>query len=217
MLELAKKHNAAILQASTSEVYGDPKVHPQVESYRGYVNPIGIRACYDEGKRCAESLCFDYHRQEGVDIKVARIFNTYGPYMDPNDGRVVSNFICQALLGKDISIYGDGTQTRSFCYIDDLIDLLILVMNSGKDFTGPVNTGNPYEFTVKELAELVLKKINSSSQIIYTKLPADDPTKRKPDITLAKTTFGWEPKIQLHKGLDPTIEYFKTKIHLFKN
>lgn len=217
MLELAKKHQATLLQASTSEVYGDPEVHPQVETYRGNVNPIGVRACYDEGKRCAESLCFDYHRQEGVDIKVIRIFNTYGPYMDPNDGRVVSNFICQALLGKDITIYGDGSQTRSFCYIDDLIELIIRVMNSGKDFTGPINTGNPHEFTVKELAELILQKIKTTSQIIYTKLPADDPTKRKPDITLAQTRFHWEPKVPILEGLDPTIEYFKSQIHLFKN
>lgn len=217
MLELAKKHNATILQASTSEVYGDPKVHPQVESYRGYVNPIGVRACYDEGKRCAESLFFDYHRQEDVDIKVIRIFNTYGSYMDPNDGRVVSNFICQALLGKDITIYGDGSQTRSFCYIDDLIELIIRVMNSGKDFTGPINTGNPTEFTIKELAELVLSKINTKSVISYKDLPADDPVQRLPDITLAKTKFGWEPKVPLAEGLNHTIEYFKSQIHLYKN
>lgn len=217
MLELAKKHHATILQASTSEVYGEPSVHPQTETYWGNVNPVGVRACYDEGKRCAESLFFDYHRQKGVDIKVVRIFNTYGPYMDPNDGRVVSNFICQALLGKDITIYGNGSQTRSFCYVDDLIELITKIMNSGKGFTGPINTGNPHEFTVKDLAELVLKKINSSSQIIYTKLPADDPTKRRPDITLAKTKFHWEPKIQLQEGLNPSIEYFKTKIHLYKN
>ncbi len=216
MLELAKEHNAVILQASTSEVYGEPLVHPQVETYRGNVNPIGIRACYDEGKRCAESLFFDYHRQEGVDIKVIRIFNTYGPYMDPNDGRVVSNFICQALLGKDITIYGDGTQTRSFCYVDDLIELIIRVMNSGKDFTGPINTGNPDEFTIKELAELVIDKIKGASKIVYKDLPADDPTQRKPDISLAKAKFNWQPSIKLTAGLDKTIEYFKTQIHLFK-
>lgn len=216
MLELAKEHHAAILQASTSEVYGDPLVHPQAETYRGNVNPIGIRACYDEGKRCAESLFFDYHRQEAVDIKVVRIFNTYGPYMNPNDGRVISNFICQALLGKDITLYGDGSQTRSFCYVDDLIELIIRVMNSGKDFTGPVNTGNPGEFTIKELAELIIKKIQSNSKIICKALPADDPTQRRPDITLAKTKIHWEPSVKLNEGLDKTIEYFKTQIHLFK-
>lgn len=216
MLELAKEYHAAILQASTSEVYGDPLVHPQAETYRGNVNPIGIRACYDEGKRCAESLFFDYHRQEAVDIKVVRIFNTYGPYMNPNDGRVISNFICQALLGKDITLYGDGSQTRSFCYVDDLIELIIRVMNSGKDFTGPVNTGNPGEFTIKELAELIIKKIQSNSKIICKALPADDPTQRRPDITLAKTKIHWEPSVKLNEGLDKTIEYFKTQIHLFK-
>ncbi|MBZ7931982.1 SDR family oxidoreductase [Campylobacter sp. RM12910] len=216
MLELAKKHNATILQGSTSEVYGDPIMHPQSESYRGNVNPIGIRACYDEGKRCAESLMFDYHRHENVDIKVIRIFNTYGPNMDPNDGRVVSNFICQALSGKDITVYGDGTQTRSFCYIDDLIDIMIKVMNSDKEFTGPINTGNPGEFTIKELAQKVIEKINSKSQIIYKDLPLDDPTQRRPDITLAKDKFQWEPKIKLDEGLDKTIEYFKTCIHEFR-
>lgn len=216
MLELAKKHNATILQASTSEVYGDPLEHPQKETYRGNVNPIGIRACYDEGKRCAESLFFDYHRHEGVDIKVIRIFNTYGPYMDPNDGRVVSNFICQALSGKDITIYGDGSQTRSFCYVDDLIDIMIMVMNSSKDFQGPINTGNPGEFTVKELAEKIIHKINSKSKIIYKDLPLDDPSQRRPDITLAKNKFRWEPKVNLDNGLDKTIEYFKTCIKNFK-
>lgn len=215
MLELAKEHNAVILQASTSEVYGDPLEHPQKETYKGNVNPIGIRACYDEGKRCAESLFFDYHRLYGVSIKVIRIFNTYGTFMDPNDGRVVSNFICQALSGKDITIYGDGSQTRSFCYVDDLIELIIRVMNSPKNFTGPINTGNPGEFTIKELAELVVKKIGGN--IIYKDLPKDDPTQRRPDITLAKKEFGWEPKITLNEGLDKTIEYFKTQIHLFKN
>ena len=216
MLDLAKQHNATILQTSTSEVYGDPLVHPQVETYRGNVNPIGIRACYDEGKRCAESLFFDYFRHEGVDIKVVRIFNTYGPNMDPNDGRVISNFICQALSGQDITIYGDGSQTRSFCYVDDLIEVIIRMMNSEKGFTGPVNIGNPGEFTIKELANLVVKKIGGSSQVIYKDLPADDPTQRRPDITLAKTKLGWEPTIQLSEGLDKTIEYFKTQIDLFQ-
>ncbi|EOW3521285.1 UDP-glucuronic acid decarboxylase family protein [Campylobacter coli] len=216
MLELAKEHKATILQASTSEVYGDPLVHPQSEDYRGNVNPIGIRACYDEGKRCAESLFFDYHRHENVDVKVIRIFNTYGPNMDPNDGRVVSNFICQALSGKDITIYGDGSQTRSFCYVDDLIEIIIRVMNSSKDFQGPINTGNPGEFTIKELAQKVIEKIDSKSKIIYKDLPLDDPTQRRPDITLAKSKFGWEPKINLDKGLDKTIEYFKKNITQFK-
>ncbi|HEC1763093.1 TPA: SDR family oxidoreductase [Campylobacter lari] len=216
MLELAKEHKATIMQASTSEVYGDPLIHPQSEDYRGNVNPIGIRACYDEGKRCAESLFFDYHRHENVDIKVIRIFNTYGPNMDPNDGRVVSNFICQALSGKDITIYGDGSQTRSFCYVDDLIDIIIKVMNSPKDFQGPINTGNPGEFTIKELAQKVIEKINSKSQIIYKDLPLDDPTQRRPDITLAKSKFDWEPKINLDEGLDKTIEYFKKNINYFK-
>ncbi|MCV3381571.1 SDR family oxidoreductase [Campylobacter sp. IFREMER_LSEM_CL2127] len=216
MLELAKEHKATIMQASTSEVYGDPLIHPQSEDYRGNVNPIGIRACYDEGKRCAESLFFDYHRHENVDIKVIRIFNTYGPNMDPNDGRVVSNFICQALSGKDITIYGDGSQTRSFCYVDDLIDIIIKVMNSPKDFQGPINTGNPGEFTIKDLAQKVIEKTNSKSQIIYKDLPLDDPTQRRPDITLAKSKFDWEPKINLDKGLDKTIEYFKKNINYFK-
>ncbi|AJD04375.1 UDP-glucuronic acid decarboxylase family protein [Campylobacter lari] len=216
MLDLAKEHKATIMQASTSEVYGDPLIHPQSEDYRGNVNPIGIRACYDEGKRCAESLFFDYHRHENVDIKVIRIFNTYGPNMDPNDGRVVSNFICQALSGKDITIYGDGSQTRSFCYVDDLIDIIIKVMNSPKNFQGPINTGNPGEFTIKELAQKVIEKINSKSQIIYKDLPLDDPTQRRPDITLAKSKFDWEPKINLDEGLDKTIEYFKKNINYFK-
>ncbi|MCV3406120.1 SDR family oxidoreductase [Campylobacter lari] len=216
MLELAKEHKATIMQASTSEVYGDPLIHPQSEDYRGNVNPIGIRACYDEGKRCAESLFFDYHRHENVDIKVIRIFNTYGPNMDPNDGRVVSNFICQALSGKDITIYGDGSQTRSFCYVDDLIDIIIKVMNSPKDFQGPINTGNPGEFTIKDLAQKVIEKTGSKSQIIYKDLPLDDPTQRRPDITLAKSKFDWEPKINLDKGLDKTIEYFKKNINYFK-
>ncbi|MCV3471367.1 UDP-glucuronic acid decarboxylase family protein [Campylobacter sp. CNRCH_2015_0338h] len=216
MLELAKEHKATIMQASTSEVYGDPLIHPQSEDYRGNVNPIGIRACYDEGKRCAESLFFDYHRHENVDIKVIRIFNTYGPNMDPNDGRVVSNFICQALSGKDITIYGDGSQTRSFCYVDDLIDIIIKVMNSPKDFQGPINTGNPGEFTIKDLAQKVIEKTNSKSQIIYKDLPLDDPTQRRPDITLAKSKFDWEPKVNLDEGLDKTIEYFKKNINYFK-
>ena len=199
MLELAKKHHATILQTSTSEVYGEPLVHPQAESYRGNVNPDGIRACYDEGN-----------------IKVIRIFNTYGPNMDPNDGRVVSNFICQALSGQDITIYGDGHQTRSFCYVDDLIEAMIRMMNSPKDFTGPVNTGNPGEFTIKELAEMVVAKIGGKSKVVYKDLPSDDPTQRRPDITLAKTKLSWEPKIKLAEGLDRTIEYFKTQIDLFK-
>lgn len=216
MLELAKKHQAVILQGSTSEVYGDALVHPQAESYRGNVNPIGIRACYDEGKRCAESLFFDYHRHEGTAIKVIRIFNTYGPKMDPNDGRVVSNFICQALRGKDITIYGNGSQTRSFCYVDDLIELIIRVMNSDKSFTGPINTGNSEEFTVKELAELVIAKIKTSSKIIYKDLPSDDPAKRCPDISLAKEKFNWEPAIKLSEGLDKSIAYFKTRIQEYR-
>ena len=216
MLELSKQHKATILQTSTSEVYGDPLVHPQIETYRGNVNPIGIRACYDEGKRCAESLFFDYHRHENVDIKVVRIFNTYGPNMDPNDGRVISNFICQALSGQNITIYGTGNQTRSFCYIDDLIEVIIRMMNSEKGFTGPVNIGNPHEFTIGELAKLVVEKIKGSSQVVYKALPADDPTQRKPDITLAKTKLDWEPRINLNEGLDKTIEYFKTQIDLFQ-
>lgn len=216
MLELAKKHNAKILLSSTSEVYGDPHVHPQVETYRGNVNPIGVRACYDEGKRCAESLFFDYHRIYNVRIKVIRIFNTYGPMMDPNDGRVVSNFICQALKGEDLTIYGDGAQTRSFCYIDDLIDVILKVMASGDQFLGPINTGNPKEFTVKELANLVIEKINKRNsgnlKVIYKPLPSDDPAQRKPDITLAKNLFNWDPQISLNEGLDKTIEYFAHKI-----
>lgn len=217
VLELAKKHCARVLQASTSEVYGEPLVHPQVESYRGNVNPNGVRACYDEGKRCAESLFFDYWRHEGVDIKVIRIFNTYGPNMDPNDGRVVSNFICQALSGQDITIYGDGSQTRSFCYVDDLIEVMIRMMNSPKGFTGPINTGNPNEFTIKELAEMVVAKIGGTSKVVYKDLPADDPTQRRPDITLAKEKLGWSPKVEISQGLDKTIAYFKTQISLFKN
>ena len=216
VLELAKKNGATVLQTSTSEIYGEPLVHPQVETYRGNVNPIGIRACYDEGKRCAESLFFDYHRHEGVDIKVVRIFNTYGPHMDPNDGRVISNFICQALSGQDITVYGDGHQTRSFCYVDDLIEVIIRMMNSQAGFMGPVNIGNPGEFTIKELAEKVVAEIGGNSKVVYKDLPSDDPTQRKPDITLAKTNLGWEPKVHLNEGLDRTIAYFKTQIHLFQ-
>ena len=212
MLELAKAHRATILQTSTSEVYGEPLVHPQAESYRGNVNPNGIRSCYDEGKRCAESLFFDYWRHEGVDIKVIRIFNTYGPNMDPNDGRVVSNFICQALRGEDITVYGDGHQTRSFCYVDDLIEAMVRMMNSPKDFQGPVNTGNPGEFTIKELAEMVVSKVGGRSKVVYKELPSDDPTQRRPDITLAKSKLDWEPKVRLDEGLDRTIAYFRREI-----
>ncbi len=213
MLELAKKHGARILQASTSEVYGEPSEHPQKETYRGNVNPIGIRACYDEGKRCAESLFFDYHRHVGVCIRVIRIFNTYGPKMDTRDGRAVSNFICQALKGEDITIYGDGEQTRSFCYVDDLIEGMVRMMApEDESFTGPVNLGNPGEFTIRELAELVLSKVGGNSKLVYSKLPADDPTQRRPDISLAQRVLGWSPKVPLEQGLDATIEYFKTQI-----
>ncbi|MDR0876553.1 MAG: SDR family oxidoreductase [Treponema sp.] len=212
MLGLAKRTRARILQASTSEVYGDPAVHPQVESYWGNVNPIGIRSCYDEGKRCAETLFFDYHRQNQVEIKVIRIFNTYGPRMHPNDGRVVSNFIMQALRGDDITIYGDGSQTRSFCYVDDLINAVILMMNSRADFTGPVNIGNPNEFTIKELAEEVIRLTGSKSKIQHKPLPQDDPKQRKPDITLAKSELGWSPKVALEDGLRETIAYFKGQL-----
>ena len=212
MLGLAKRTRARILQASTSEVYGDPEVHPQPESYWGKVNPIGIRSCYDEGKRCAETLFFDYHRQHQTDIKVVRIFNTYGPRMHPNDGRVVSNFIVQALKGKDITIYGDGQQTRSFCYVDDLIDAMIKMMNSEKGFTGPVNIGNPGEFTMLQLAEMVLKLSNSKSKIIYQPLPSDDPKQRQPNIDLAKDKLAWQPKVELKDGLRETIAYFKKMI-----
>jgi UDP-glucuronate decarboxylase len=212
MLGLAKRTRARILQASTSEVYGDPSIHPQVESYWGNVNPIGIRSCYDEGKRCAETLFFDYNRQHNLEIKVLRIFNTYGPRMHPHDGRVVSNFIMQALRGDDITIYGDGQQTRSFCYVDDLMDAFMLMMDSPADFTGPVNIGNPGEFTIKELAEQVIKLTDSKSKLIFTQLPADDPKQRRPDITLAKTELNWEPKITLEDGLKETITYFKNLI-----
>ncbi len=210
MLGLAKRLRCRILQASTSEVYGDPAVHPQTEDYWGHVNPIGPRSCYDEGKRCAETLFFDYHRQHGVEIKVARIFNTYGPRMHPSDGRVVSNFIIQALSGESITLYGDGSQTRSFCYVDDLIDGLIRLMESPADFTGPVNLGNPVEFTMRELAELVLNETNSSSSIVCRPLPQDDPRQRRPDITLAKTRLGWSPKVPLRDGLKPTIAHFQS-------
>jgi UDP-glucuronate decarboxylase len=208
MLGLAKRINARILQASTSEVYGDPDVHPQVESYWGNVNPIGIRSCYDEGKRVAETLFFNYHWQNDVDIKIARIFNTYGPKMHPFDGRVVSNFIMQALQGKDITIYGDGSQTRSFQYVDDLLNGLTALMNSRKGFTGPVNMGNPNEFTIKELAMEIINLTGSKSNLIYEPLPQDDPLQRQPDISLAKKELNWEPKIQLKEGLVKTIEYF---------
>ena len=209
MLGLAKRTRARILQASTSEVYGDPEVHPQPEGYWGRVNPIGIRSCYDEGKRCAETLFFDYFRQHQTDIKVVRIFNTYGPRMHPNDGRVVSNFIVQALQGKDITIYGDGSQTRSFCYVDDLIDAMVRMMATEDGFTGPVNIGNPGEFTMLELAQLVLKLSGSQSKIIHQPLPSDDPKQRQPNIDLAKAKLGWTPKIPLEDGLKETIAYFR--------
>lgn len=212
MLGLAKRCKAKILQASTSEVYGDPLIHPQVESYWGNVNPIGIRSCYDEGKRCAETLMMDYHRQNKVDIRIVRIFNTYGPNMDLNDGRVVSNFIVQALKNEDITIYGDGSQTRSFCYVDDLIDGMIKMMNNKKGFIGPVNLGNPSERTILDFAKLIIKLTNSSSKIIYKPLPLDDPSKRQPDITLAKKELNFEPKVDIEEGLIKTIEYFKKKI-----
>jgi len=212
MLGLAKRVKAKILQASTSEVYGDPEVHPQPESYWGKVNPVGIRSCYDEGKRCAETLFFDYWRQHQLEIKVVRIFNTYGPRMHPRDGRVVSNFIVQALRGEDITIYGDGSQTRSFCYVNDLLEAMVRAMNTGSDFTGPVNIGNPTEFTMLELAELVLKLTKSKSRIVNQPLPQDDPKQRKPDIGLAKEALGWEPKVNLEDGLRETISYFKKVI-----
>ena len=208
MLGLAKRTGAKVLQASTSEVYGDPSVHPQPESYWGNVNPIGIRSCYDEGKRCAETLFFDYHRQNGVRIKVVRIFNTYGPNMHPNDGRVVSNFIVQALKGKDITIYGDGSQTRSFCYCDDLIRGFIAMMATGDDITGPINIGNPGEFTIKQLAELVIELTGAKSKLVYEPLPSDDPTQRRPVIDKARDILGWEPTIPLREGLVRTIAYF---------
>lgn len=208
MLGLAKRVKAKILQASTSEVYGDPTVHPQVESYWGNVNPIGIRACYDEGKRCAETLFFDYHRQHRLKIKVMRIFNTYGPRMHPNDGRVVSNFIMQALRNENITIYGEGLQTRSFCYRDDLVEAMIRLMGTGDDVTGPINVGNPAEFTIRQLAEAVIEMTGSRSKLVFLPLPQDDPMQRKPDITLAREKLGWEPTVPLQQGLAKTIAYF---------
>ena len=210
MLGLAKRVGAKILQSSTSEVYGDPTVHPQTEDYRGNVNPLGPRACYDEGKRCAETLFFDYHRQHKVPIKVARIFNTYGPRMHPNDGRVVSNFIIQALNNQDITLYGDGSQTRAFCYVEDLVDGLVRLMATDRDFTGPINIGNPHEIPVRELAERIVRLTNSRSKIVRRPLPQDDPMQRCPDITLAKRVLGWEPRVPLDEGLRRTIAYFDT-------
>jgi UDP-glucuronate decarboxylase len=212
MLGLAKRVRAKIFQASTSEVYGDPEVHPQVESYWGRVNPIGPRACYDEGKRCAETLFFDYRRQHNLQIKVARIFNTYGPRMHPNDGRVVSNFIVQALRNDPVTIYGNGEQTRSFCYVDDLVEAFLRIMDTDDDFTGPVNIGNPNEFTIRELADAVIELTGSKSEIISKPLPTDDPVQRQPDITIARDTLGWEPKIQLKEGLQKTIAYFDARL-----
>jgi UDP-glucuronate decarboxylase len=211
MLGLAKRVKAKILQASTSEVYGDPEVHPQVEGYWGHVNPIGIRSCYDEGKRCAETLFFDYHRQHGLRIKVPRIFNTYGPRMHPNDGRVVSNFIVQALKGEDLTIYGDGRQTRSFCYVDDLVDALVRLMATPDDVTGPMNVGNPNEFTIRQLAEKVIELTGSRSKLVMRPLPGDDPKQRRPDISLAREALGWQPSTQLESGLRKTIEYFSAR------
>ena len=212
MLGLAKRTGARIFQASTSEVYGDPAVHPQTEDYWGNVNPIGIRSCYDEGKRCAETLFFDYHRQHGIEIKVARIFNTYGPRMHPNDGRVVSNFIVQALKGESITMYGDGSQTRSFCYVDDLIDGFVRLMASDKEITGPVNLGNPGEFTIRQLALQVLEIVEADTNLIEAPLPEDDPKQRKPDISLAQKTLGWEPAIPLEEGLRRTVDYFRQQV-----
>jgi UDP-glucuronate decarboxylase len=213
MLGLAKRIKAKILQASTSEVYGDPQVHPQPETYWGHVNPVGLRSCYDEGKRCAETLFFDYYRQHRVKIKVARIFNTYGPHMHPQDGRVISNFIVQALQGEDLTVYGNGEQTRSFCYVDDLIDGLIALMQSPDGVVGPVNLGNPGEYTVLELAEMILKLTGGRSKIVFKPLPPDDPTQRQPDITVARSTLGWEPKVPLQEGLERTVTYFRTLLH----
>lgn len=209
MLGLAKRIRAKILQASTSEVYGDPAVHPQTEAYWGNVNPIGPRACYDEGKRCAETLFFDYYRQHRLRIKVARIFNTYGPFMHPNDGRVVSNFVMQALRGEPITIYGDGSQTRSFCYVSDLVDGLIRLMDSGDDVPGPINLGNPSEFSVRQLAEMIVQRCGTGSKIVHEPLPADDPRQRQPNITKAREHLGWQPTVALTEGLPPTIEYFR--------
>lgn len=214
MLGLARRVKARIFQASTSEVYGDPEVHPQTEDYWGRVNPVGIRSCYDEGKRCAETLFFDYHRQHRMEIKVVRIFNTYGPNMHPNDGRVVSNFIVQALRGEDLTIYGNGEQSRSFCYVDDMIDGFVRMMASPKEFTGPVNLGNPVEFTMLELAENVLKLIGSKSKLAFKPLPQDDPRQRQPNIELAKDNLGWSPAVPLEDGLKETINYFKKLLHV---
>lgn len=210
MLGLAKRLKVPILQASTSEVYGDPQIHPQHELYWGHTNPIGLRSCYDEGKRCAETLFFDYNRQHGVDIKVARIFNTYGPNMHPADGRVVSNFLVQALRNESITLYGDGTQTRSFCYVDDLVDGLVRLMNCGPNTTGPVNLGNPNEFTIRELAEKAIQSTNSNSKIVHRPLPSDDPKQRQPDITLAKSLLSWAPTVELDEGLERTARYFSS-------
>lgn len=212
MLGLAKRCKATILQASTSEIYGDPEVHPQVESYWGNVNPIGIRSCYDEGKRCAETLMMDYHRQNNIDIRIVRIFNTYGPNMDLDDGRVVSNFIVQALKNEDITIYGDGSQTRSFCYVSDLVDGMIRMMNNSQKFIGPVNLGNPSERTILDFAKLIIEMTNSNSRIIFKPLPSDDPVKRRPDITLAKAKLDWAPTVKIREGLQKTIDYFESKI-----
>ena len=210
MLGLAKRLKAKIFQASTSEVYGDPHVHPQVESYWGNVNPIGIRSCYDEGKRCAETLFFDYHRQHGVEIKVARIFNTYGPRMHPNDGRVVSNFIVQALNGDPLTIYGDGSQTRSFCFVDDLVEAFLRFMDTPGHLVGPINLGNPREFAIRQLAELVVNQTGAKSKIVYNDLPSDDPKQRRPDITVATRELGWEPTVSLERGINRTVSYFQT-------
>ena len=215
-LGLAKRTRAKILQASTSEVYGDPEIHPQTEDYWGNVNPLGPRACYDEGKRCAETLFFDYHRQHNVKIKVARIFNTYGPRMHPNDGRVVSNFIVQALKGEDITLYGDGEQTRSFCFVSDLVDGLVRLMDTPDEVTGPINLGNPGEFTIKQLAEQIIEMTGSASRLVHKPLPQDDPRQRQPDITKARETLGWEPAITLADGLKPTIAYFEKEIQEMK-
>jgi UDP-glucuronate decarboxylase len=208
MLGLAKRLRVPILQASTSEVYGDPEMHPQKESYWGHVNPVGPRSCYDEGKRCAETLFFDYRRQHNQKIKVIRIFNTYGPNMHPHDGRVVSNFVVQALQGQDITIYGDGSQTRSFCYVDDLVEAMVRMMGTDDSVTGPINTGNPVEFTIKQLADLVVELVNSGSKVVYQDLPTDDPRQRRPDISMARQVLDWEPKVQLREGLGKTIAYF---------
>ena len=214
LLELACEKDAKILQTSTSEVYGNPLQHPQKETYNGDVNPIGVRSCYDEGKRAAETLFFDFYRTFSTKIKILRIFNVYGPKMDPHDGRVVSNFIIQCLKGEDVTVYGDGMQTRSFCYIDDMLDVMYKMMNSNEDFTGPVNVGNPEEFTILELAEKIIQKTNSDSKIVFSPLPSDDPIQRKPDISLAKKELDWEPKIKLDEGLDKTIEYYSNLLNL---